>query len=165
MEYTSLEEVWEDFEPNDENFNNEIINDEETDNLKNNIEVIMTDNKTKSDEIKKLVIELEKSKKKNIELTDKLNKLEEIIKDKDNSNKKSDSKNDANCTECHKKLKFLFESKNVETKNVTQKNDVSSDTLSGFINQNKDMIILILLIICIHFILKTLRILKNLKNI
>ena len=58
MEYTSLEEVSEDFEPNDENFNNEIINDEETDNLKNNIEVIMTDNKTKSDEIKKLLSEL-----------------------------------------------------------------------------------------------------------
>ena len=162
MEYTSLDEVWEDFEPIDENFNNEIINEEEKDNLINNLEETLTENKNKSDEIEKLVNELEETKKINIELTDKLNKLEEIIKSKDSSIEKTKSEN--NCSECRSKLKFLLESK-VESKNVEEKKEQVDNSLTGFINQNKDMIILILLIICIHFVLKTLRILKNIKNV
>ena len=162
MEYTSLDEVWEDFEPIDENFNNEIINEEEKDNLIDNLEETMTENKNKSDEIEKLVNELEETKKINIELTDKLNKLEEIIKSKDSSIEKSNLEN--NCSKCRNKLKFLLDSK-VKYINGDEKKEEIDNTLTGFINQNKDMIILILLIICIHFVLKTLRILKNIKNI
>ena len=84
------------------------------------------------------------------------------LKNKDSSIEKSKSEN--NCNECQSKLKFLLENK-VESKNVNEKKEEVDNSLTGFINQNKDMIILILLIICIHFVLKTLRILKNIKNV
>ena len=162
MEYTSIDEVWEDFEPIDENFNKEIINQEENDNLKNDLQNTINDINYKNDKIKLLEEQIEKFSQDNKKLSNQIGILKEEIK-KDHQNKLcNDSYNHIkNCPECLDKLKSTILKENEENKENTK---IKTNSLEGILNNNKDFIIIVLLIVCIHFIIKTLKLLKSINK-
>ena len=157
MEYTSINEVWEDFEPIHENFNNEIINQEENNNLKNNLQNTVNNINNKNIKIKILEEQIEKFSQDNKKLSNQIGILKEKV-NKKNENKLCDESFNyiKNCPECMNKLKEIVI-------NDYEKNNNKNNSLEEILN-NKDIIIIILLVICIHFIIKTLKILKSINT-
>ena len=164
MEYTSIDEVWEDFEPVDENFNKEIINQEENDNLKNDLQNTINDISYKNDKIRILEEQIEKFSQDNKKLSNQIGILKEEVK-KDHQNKLcNDSYNHIkNCPECMNKLKSIIIKEYEENKEI-KTNENKNNSLEGILNNNKDFIIIVLLIVCIHFIVKTLKLLKSINK-
>lgn len=167
MEYTSIDEVWEDFEPVDENFNKDIINQEENDNLKNNLQNTINDINNKNDKIKVLEEQVKKFSKENEKLSNQILNLKKEVK-KDHQNKLcTDSFNQLkNCPEYMDKLKKII-IKEYEENNQIKNDQIKSDknnTFDEIFYNNKDLIIIVLLIICINYIIKTIKLLKSINK-
>ena len=135
MEYSSINEVWEDFELNTESIS-------EKEEFTNNLNLNLPEKNNSNEKIELLERKLEHFTEINKKLSKQIDNLSKEVK-KDN-------------------LKVNEEKK--EEIVLTKQNNQNNNSIDNLINNNRDLIIIVLLIICIHFILKTLKILKSLNN-